>query len=311
MTTFSIPNYTIAFREHFRLNNPYECRCPDCFQWIVEGRSWHVEDFLEFVTHQLQSSFRFESTGDELDGNYAYSCVVDVRLLHLKTKSLILGEQLEIDKATSGDLLPRFECIDVICERTTWKDRDIDSLRRRYGQGGFCKACFSEKSFVVARLLLMRYATFLIRSIVDRKMVIEDKERKVAEKIARKEVKAQYVANQRLLKTERARLAHKKGRVATGERKLKVRWAVLVRDGFRCRYCGRDSSEVKLHVDHVVPRSQGGESEVNNYVTACEDCNLGKRDKLLVGDGKKKRISIAVEGQLMSPLAIPFRSDVR
>ena len=55
-----------------------------------------------------------------------------------------------------------------------------------------------------------------------------------------------------------------------------LRWAVLERDAFTCRYCGRSAPQVVLHVDHVKPRSAGGEDSFENLVTACQDCNLGK-----------------------------------
>jgi hypothetical protein len=60
-----------------------------------------------------------------------------------------------------------------------------------------------------------------------------------------------------------------------------LRFLVLQRDGFRCRYCGRTADEVKLHADHVVPRAKGGQDTFDNLVAACSDCNLGKRDVLL------------------------------
>jgi hypothetical protein len=55
-----------------------------------------------------------------------------------------------------------------------------------------------------------------------------------------------------------------------------VRFKVLERDGFRCRYCGRSSEEVALDVDHVVPVREGGKPDLDNLVTACVDCNAGK-----------------------------------
>lgn len=69
----------------------------------------------------------------------------------------------------------------------------------------------------------------------------------------------------------------------TGYRWLLLRFKVLNRDNFKCKYCGRSSIEdnIKLHVDHILPISKDGLNELNNLVTACEDCNLGKRDILL------------------------------
>ncbi len=62
-------------------------------------------------------------------------------------------------------------------------------------------------------------------------------------------------------------------RVAISDRR---RFAVLQRDGFRCRYCGVTAAEARLEVDHVRPVSRGGGSEMDNLATACRSCNAGK-----------------------------------
>ena len=66
-----------------------------------------------------------------------------------------------------------------------------------------------------------------------------------------------------------------------------LRFSVLQRDGFRCRYCGRTSREpgVVLHVDHVVPLAAGGATTEDNLLTACEECNLGKATRAVVSVG--------------------------
>ena len=56
-----------------------------------------------------------------------------------------------------------------------------------------------------------------------------------------------------------------------------LRYKVLQRDGFRCKICGASERDgVKLHVDHIVPVSKGGKTEMNNLRTLCDRCNLGK-----------------------------------
>jgi hypothetical protein len=55
-----------------------------------------------------------------------------------------------------------------------------------------------------------------------------------------------------------------------------LRFLVLRRDNYTCRYCGRSAPEVVLHVDHVVPRIKGGRNKLGNLITACFDCNMGK-----------------------------------
>lgn len=58
-----------------------------------------------------------------------------------------------------------------------------------------------------------------------------------------------------------------------------LRFGVFRRDNFTCRYCGRPSPSVILHCDHINPRSKGGETTLENLITACSDCNFGKRAK--------------------------------
>jgi len=66
-----------------------------------------------------------------------------------------------------------------------------------------------------------------------------------------------------------------------------LRFTVLQRDGFRCRYCGRTAGEpgVVLHVDHVVPVAAGGATCEDNLMTACSECNLGKSTRPVVSAG--------------------------
>ena len=63
-----------------------------------------------------------------------------------------------------------------------------------------------------------------------------------------------------------------------------VRFSILQRDGFRCRYCGRPGNApgVVLHVDHVVPVAAGGATTEDNLLTACDECNLGKAARAVV-----------------------------
>jgi 5-methylcytosine-specific restriction endonuclease McrA len=49
---------------------------------------------------------------------------------------------------------------------------------------------------------------------------------------------------------------------------------VMIRDGFKCVYCGVKG--VVFTIDHVVPRSKGGKSTFENCVTACKPCNNRK-----------------------------------
>lgn len=54
---------------------------------------------------------------------------------------------------------------------------------------------------------------------------------------------------------------------------------VFMRDGFRCMYCGDQYRADGLTFDHVVPRSQGGRTDWDNILTACEGCNTKKGNR--------------------------------
>lgn len=64
----------------------------------------------------------------------------------------------------------------------------------------------------------------------------------------------------------------------------KLRFEVFKRDSFKCQYCGRSAPDVILHVDHILPVSEGGEDDLINLVTSCRDCNLGKSNRKLSDD---------------------------
>lgn len=51
------------------------------------------------------------------------------------------------------------------------------------------------------------------------------------------------------------------------------------RQQLRCRLCGTIlDREAGPHVDHIIPVSLGGRSEITNYQILCQECNLGKKD---------------------------------
>ena len=55
----------------------------------------------------------------------------------------------------------------------------------------------------------------------------------------------------------------------------RIRLQVLRRDAYTCTYCGMpDANEV----DHVYPKSRGGEDTLDNLVACCRTCNIKKKD---------------------------------
>ncbi len=58
-----------------------------------------------------------------------------------------------------------------------------------------------------------------------------------------------------------------------------TRRAVFARDGWVCQYCAHPAE----NVDHVIPRSQGGEHSWDNVVAACRRCNSRDGFRLSLG----------------------------
>jgi 5-methylcytosine-specific restriction endonuclease McrA len=57
------------------------------------------------------------------------------------------------------------------------------------------------------------------------------------------------------------------------------RRTVLARDHYTCQYCGAQPGKANLTIDHVLPRSRGGETRWSNVVTACGPCNRRKGNR--------------------------------
>ena len=60
---------------------------------------------------------------------------------------------------------------------------------------------------------------------------------------------------------------------------------LMIRDLYTCQYCGKEGGifgmrkGVRLTLDHVHPKSRGGERSWNNMVASCQSCN-GKKGAL-------------------------------
>jgi hypothetical protein len=56
----------------------------------------------------------------------------------------------------------------------------------------------------------------------------------------------------------------------------KIRQAVYLRDNYTCKFCGTKDN---LSIDHIIPKSCGGKTTLNNCQTLCVDCNRRKGAK--------------------------------
>ena len=60
---------------------------------------------------------------------------------------------------------------------------------------------------------------------------------------------------------------------------------VFWRDNNLCQYCGKKFKQPDLSMDHVIPKSLGGEKIWTNIVTACKRCNGKKSNQTLKESG--------------------------
>ena len=68
-------------------------------------------------------------------------------------------------------------------------------------------------------------------------------------------------------------------RAATGYVSGSMRYEVLKRAGFRCELCGISASKRALEIDHIHPRSLGGQDTLENFQALCYICNANKGNR--------------------------------
>jgi hypothetical protein len=65
-----------------------------------------------------------------------------------------------------------------------------------------------------------------------------------------------------------------------------IRKSIFDRDGGRCQYCRltQIGQASVFHVNHIVPKSNGGLTHETNLALQCPHCSLHKSDKLIATD---------------------------
>ena len=90
-------------------------------------------------------------------------------------------------------------------------------------------------------------------------------------------------------------------------RNLKInRNRIFKRDANQCVYCG---SRKNLTIDHVIPKSRGGDNSWTNLATCCSPCNRKKGDKT-PEEANMKLMVKPYEPTLFSEIINPSISDI-
>lgn len=103
-----------------------------------------------------------------------------------------------------------------------------------------------------------------------------------------------------------------------------LRNEILERNGFTCQQCGAGAGEhdpfnprrkVRLHVDHILPVSQGGSVTKENLRILCSACNQGRANIQVVSESAKnllariRRTSRPVQHEVYEFLKRKFEPD--
>jgi len=82
------------------------------------------------------------------------------------------------------------------------------------------------------------------------------------------------------------------------------RRSILLRDRYRCQYCGEQFESKDLTFDHVIPRAHGGTTVWENILSACVNCNATKKNQAANHSGRK---GVLVADGRLRPLKMPRR----
>lgn len=79
-----------------------------------------------------------------------------------------------------------------------------------------------------------------------------------------------------------------------------LRTDILERNGFTCQQCGagpgdpdpsNPARKVRLHIDHIIPISQGGTNDRSNLRTLCSACNQGRSNIRMASEDAKNLLA--------------------
>ncbi|MFQ5674026.1 MAG: HNH endonuclease [Nitrospinales bacterium] len=103
-----------------------------------------------------------------------------------------------------------------------------------------------------------------------------------------------------------------------------LRNEILERNGFTCQLCGNGPGDpdpfnpnrkVRLHVDHIVPKSQGGADDKDNLRVLCSACNQGRANIQTPSESARnllariRRVSKIVQREVYDALKRRFGED--
>jgi 5-methylcytosine-specific restriction endonuclease McrA len=78
-----------------------------------------------------------------------------------------------------------------------------------------------------------------------------------------------------------------------------IRQEILGRDNYTCRKCNGIFPSSRLHIHHIRPVSEGGDSRPENLITECEECHKQERSRT----ARSKRLHVPLGVFLEIPVS--------
>jgi hypothetical protein len=86
-----------------------------------------------------------------------------------------------------------------------------------------------------------------------------------------------------------------------------IRLKVLERDRYTCYWCGGPG----LTIDHIIPWSKGGRTNMANCICACEKCNGERGDKPAEVFARERNVPAPSAGSAFEPVRLPAPKPVQ
>lgn len=85
------------------------------------------------------------------------------------------------------------------------------------------------------------------------------------------------------------------------------RRAILARQNYECFYCDDPIAHPDVRMDHLYPKSKGGEHGPNNRVASCIECDRRKRNRVPFAREIAKHIEILLREQRIKTFGVAIR----
>jgi 5-methylcytosine-specific restriction endonuclease McrA len=88
---------------------------------------------------------------------------------------------------------------------------------------------------------------------------------------------------------------------------LRIKLIVFERDNFRCKSCYKKLPKFRLTAHHIIPRSEGGNDDLDNLITLCHSCH--DLIESILDENNLPRTKVAIIGFCAHPLETKAAAD--